>query len=79
MSAEVRRSNRYWYCSGIAEVVVIFKRLKEKKYKVAQAQVFVSNQICWKESAEDSSTQACLLIDFRNTDSLELNRLNEGS
>ena len=79
MSAEVRRSNRYPNCSAIAEVVVIFKRPKEKKYKLAQAQVFISNRIYWKESAEDSSTQAYSLIDFCNSDSLELNRLNEGS
>ena len=46
---------------------------------MAEAQVFISNRIDWKESVEDSSTQAYSLIDFCNADSLELNRLNEGS
>ena len=78
MSAQVTRSNRYSNCSAIAEVVVISKRPNVKKYKVAQAQVFVSNRIYWKVSAEDSSTQADSLTDFCNADSLELNRLDEG-
>ena len=79
MSVEVSRSHRYSSWSGIAEVVVIFKRPKQKKHKVGQAKVFVSNRIYWKENSEDSSPQEYSLTDFCNADSLELNRLNEGS
>ena len=45
---------------------------------MAQAQVFVSNRIYWKESAENSSTLAYSLTDFCNADSVELSRLDEG-
>ena len=46
---------------------------------MGEAQGFISNRKYWKEITEDSSTQAYSLIDFRNADSLALNRMNEGS
>ncbi len=77
MASKTTSSNSLSNSREIAEVRVVFRRRwPQSKYK--SAHVLISSRIYWKVVNKDANSKPQSFLDFRNADSLELVRLNNG-